>query len=91
MQDPSIGYEQREFLEELIRDVVKLPSKQRFAMICLLKDEIGTIFPLSEAFKHYGIDIQNINWPREASELHRSRSSLSVARKTLIKKYKRLV
>ncbi|MEO6888985.1 MAG: hypothetical protein ABI456_07175 [Ktedonobacteraceae bacterium] len=82
-QDPVRAFECKEFLEEIIARTVKLPDRQRYAMICVLKDEIDDTFPLVDVFKGYGIDIEPIHWPQEACELHRLRASLTFARKTL--------
>ncbi|MBA2678221.1 MAG: sigma-70 family RNA polymerase sigma factor [Ktedonobacteraceae bacterium] len=82
-QDPVLAFEQKEFLEEVIADIVKLPGRQRYAMICVLKDEIDDTFPLVDVFKGHGIDIEPIHWPQERCELHRLHALLTVARKTL--------
>ncbi len=81
--DPVLACELKEFLEEAIAGIVRLPDRQRYAMICVLKDEIDDTFPLVEVFKGYGIDIEPIHWPQETCELHKLRASLTVARKTL--------
>ncbi len=89
MQDPAIEFERKEFIAELIQDVLRLPPKQRYAMICVLKDEVAHIFPLEEMFLKHGMDIRNIHWPDDPAGLQKLRSLLVVARKTLrsLKKY----
>lgn len=83
MLDPALEYERKELITEVIEDVVKLPPKQRNAMICALKEEVGGTFPLVEAFEKYGMAIENINWPSDPIELHKLRSSLLAAQKKL--------
>ena len=83
MQDPALEFERKEFITEVIDDVLKLPPHQRYAMICTLKDELGDSLLLVEAFSKRGIDIGTINWPQDTVELQKLRSSLSVARKKL--------
>lgn len=85
--DPAKKYELREFISEIIDEVMQLPTRQRYVMICVLKDEVGQTFPLAEAFKKYGIDTTTIEWPDDPLESQRLRSLLSQARKTLRGKY----
>jgi DNA-directed RNA polymerase specialized sigma24 family protein len=85
--DPAEEYELREFINEIIDEVMQLPTRQRYAMICVLKDEVGQTFPLAEAFEKYGIDTTTIEWPGDPLELQRLRTLLSQARKTLRGKY----
>lgn len=87
MRDPAAEYELKEFLTEVIDEVVDLPTKQRYGMICVLKDEIGDTFPLAEIFLAQGIDIGPINWPEDPKELQRLRSLLTVARNKLREKF----
>lgn len=89
MRDPATEYELKEFITEIIEAVVQLPPKQRYAVICALKDEVEHTFPLAEVFRAQGIDIDSIHWPREPKELQRVRSLLSVARKTLREQFNR--
>jgi hypothetical protein len=90
-RDPAIEYEFKEFFTEVIDAVVQLPSKQRYIMICVLKEEVGSIFPLAEMFMKYGIDIAHINRPEDPNELQRFHSLLSVARRTLREKFCRSI
>jgi DNA-directed RNA polymerase specialized sigma24 family protein len=83
MQDPAVEFERMEFIAELIQDVLRLPPKQQYAMICMLKDEVAHSFPIAEIFLNHGKDITNINWPEEKSKLQSLRASISVARKKL--------
>jgi DNA-directed RNA polymerase specialized sigma24 family protein len=91
MRDPADEYELKEFVTEIVDEILQLPSKQKYVMICVLKDEIGHTFCLTEIFQEHGIDIEAIHWPREAKELQQLRSLLSVARRTLRKKFDRPV
>jgi DNA-directed RNA polymerase specialized sigma24 family protein len=81
--DPVAEYERKEMITEVIDDMLKLPAMQRYAMICVLKDEVGDTYPLEEAFRKHGINIKTINWPKDPVESQKLRSSLSVARKKL--------
>lgn len=83
MQDPALEFEYEELITEVIDDVLRLPHHQQYAMICLLKDEVGDTFPLVEEFAKHGVDIRTIDWPRDPLELHKLKSSLSPARRTL--------
>jgi DNA-directed RNA polymerase specialized sigma24 family protein len=83
MRDPVVEFERKEMIAEVVDDVLKLPTIQRYAMICMLKDEVGDTFPLVEIFAKHGIDIETINWPEDPLELQKLKSSLSVARKKL--------
>lgn len=79
----------KEFITAIIDEVVQLPPKQRYVMICVLKDEVGHSFPLIEISNKHGIDIVSIIWPRDPKELQRLRSLVSVARRTLREKFNR--
>lgn len=83
MQDPAIEYERKELITEVVDDVLKLPPHQQYAMICVLKDEVGDTFPLVETFRKHGVDIAIVDWPHKAAELQKLQSSLSVARRKL--------
>ncbi len=81
--DPVAEYERKEMITEVIDDVLELPAMQRYAMICVLKDEVGDTYLLEGAFRKHGIDIETINWPKDPVESQKLHSSLSVARKKL--------
>jgi RNA polymerase sigma factor (sigma-70 family) len=83
MQDPAFEYRYKELLVEIVNDVLKLPPRQRSAMICVLKDAVEDTALLAEALEQHGIDIGDISWPEDAVALQRLRSSLSIARKKL--------
>lgn len=83
MGDPAREYERKELLEEVIYEVTQLPPIQMKAMICMLRDEVGNIFPLAREFAKYSIDIRSTVWPDDRHEYQSWLSSLSVARKKL--------
>jgi DNA-directed RNA polymerase specialized sigma24 family protein len=89
MGDPANEYERKESISEIIDEVMQLPPKQQYVMICVLKDEVAHIFPLTDMFRKHGIEIMPITWPRDSKELQRLRSLLSVARRTLREKFNR--
>ncbi|HYB01154.1 MAG TPA: hypothetical protein VED37_13130 [Ktedonobacteraceae bacterium] len=91
MGDPAVEYELKEFISEIIDEVVQLPPKQQYVMICVLKDEVAHIFPLAELFSKHGIEITHVTWPQDPKELQRLRSLLSVARRTLREKFNRSI
>src|SRR6266446_7002199 len=63
IQDPVAQYERKELIEEVIDDILTLPPCQQRAMICTLKDEVGDVQILEEAFRKRGLDISTVNWP----------------------------
>ena len=81
--DPAHEYERKELLEEVISEATQLPPIQMKATICMLRDEVGNIFPLAEEFAKYRIDISSTFWPDDEHERQSWLSSLSVARKKL--------
>lgn len=83
MQDPALQFEQKEFIAEVVIDVLNLPCCQQRAMVCMLKDEVGDTPVLAEEFRKHGVDISTINWPTDPVELQSLKSSLSVARKKM--------
>jgi hypothetical protein len=87
--DPAAEYELKEFVTEIVDEILQLPSKQMYGMICVLKDEISPTFPLAEVLEEHGIDIDAIHWPQGAKELQSLRSLVATARKKLREKFKR--
>jgi len=87
MQDPAETLEQQEqadiALTEVVQAIVTLPDRQRYAMICSLKDRTDDLLALVETFRHYHLNVENIHWPKEKTEVHRLKASLSLARKKL--------
>ena len=82
-QDPSLEYDYKESLVSLVNDILQLPPCQQRAMICLLKDEVQDMPLLCEIFWEHGRDLHAVNWPQDAVELQRLRSSLTIARRKL--------
>lgn len=87
MQDPAEEYEQQEALRACVRraahDLLNLPTLQRKAMLCALKDRSNDTMPLIEVFTSMGIDVENIHWAGNQKQDKSLRSSLSIARKKL--------
>ncbi len=85
--DPTELFEQEEtyyhLITKLAQAVRALPPKQRYAMICALKDYSTGNVVFIEAFALCGIDIASTHWPKEQHELQSLRTSLSIARKKL--------
>ena len=85
--DPTQTIEEEEMLASyscnLPKHVVKLPPKQRHAMICALKEQVSDLLALVDMFQPHGIDVDSLAWPEEENERLSSRVSLSVARKKL--------
>ncbi len=87
MLDPAYEFEQMEVkkdcIAKIVREIISLPSQQRGAMICLLKDKVEDVQGFAEEFRKYGIAIDLISLPNEKRALRASRASLSVARKKM--------
>ena len=86
-QDPVYEVEERELLaaglKRVIPIILALPRRQRYAMLCTLKDQIDDIILLIDIFKEAGIDITTIHWPGDKDEVQRLKASLSASRKKL--------
>ncbi len=91
--DPANVFSQQQaFAECLIKltvDVMTLPAGQARAMICHLKDTVDDPQALNAAFKLYGVDIDEVNWPTDKRELQSSRTLLNLAKKKLRLRWKR--
>jgi len=87
LQDPARIVEKEELISEYIvriaRATLGLPPRQRFAMICMLKDILDDIVPLIDAFKVHAINIEEIHWPGKKEDVHTLKVSLSLARKKM--------
>lgn len=85
--DPSREIEQTEtvhyLLDRITATIHLLPPRQRYAIICSLKEQIDSLLALTLAFKKVGIDIEGIGWPEEKKELQSLKSSRTVAQKKL--------
>lgn len=87
--DPADEVEQSEEvstrLKEAIQAVLALPPRQRFAMICALRERVDNLTQLVDAFKVYKVDIEAIRWPTNKTEKQLLQSSLAPARKAVAK------
>ena len=85
--DPIEQFEQaeahRHLIKRLAQAILALPPKQRYAMICALKDYSIDNSALREIFALCGLDIASTHWPQEQRALQSLRTSLSIARKKL--------
>jgi DNA-directed RNA polymerase specialized sigma24 family protein len=86
-QDPAYEIEVRgidpDLLTKLAKAILALPPQQRQAMLFALKNRRYDAFPLINALKAYGVDIEAEDWPEEEHEVQLLRASLAVARKKL--------
>jgi DNA-directed RNA polymerase specialized sigma24 family protein len=87
MQDPLYIIEQEEQLEEraqmLAGAIGNLPRRQRWAMMCKLKEHIGDILPLIKYMPTSKKDIQLMIRPKGKKDAQRYAALLSVSRKKL--------
>lgn len=87
MQDPAWEIECQEEIEEcaeaLVRDIYALPARQRYAVICALREMISDVQPLEEAFLKIGLNFDSLHCSDEAKEIQRLRALLYIARKKL--------
>ena len=88
MRDPAYELDQKEIDAEWVKCVIhairRLPPCQRYAVTCLLNEQLDNIHPSFVAmFKDAGIDIEAARWPEDAAELRSLRTSLAIARKKL--------
>ena len=93
MPDPAEEVEQRmenlARLNEIIQAILKLPPRQREAMICLLQERVDDREQLIHAFKAHQVDIEAVHWPVEKKERHLMQASLTHARRALSKSLKK--
>lgn len=85
-QNPMINREQQElqnFIDEVIEQVIALPSCQRRAVLCLLKEHLDDTSLLAQALLEHNINLGNIDWPEDEWEKQRLCASLSIAQKKL--------
>jgi len=86
-QDPAneieFGEVDTNFLTKLMKAILTLPPRQKQALLYALKDCKDDAFPLINALKVYGMDIEAIDWPEEPGEVQLLKASLTVARKKL--------
>jgi len=75
-------------LEEVIQLVLALPTRQRLAMICSLKERVDDVIQLTASFKKHHVNIEPLHWPDEEVEKQALRASLTIARLKLARKIK---
>jgi len=87
MQDPAYEFEQEEKFNDCVvratEAVCELPARQRYALICSLKDKLDECLQLVASLKDRGQDIDEAKWPENKDDQQRLRASLSVSRKKL--------
>lgn len=90
--DPQEVVAQQEYERELLMKVggvvSKLPTCQKEAMICHLKEKIDNVLVLVDVFSEYDLHIQDMNWPVEKRELQSRKASVSPARRKVIEALK---
>ncbi len=86
-QDPLREIEQQEteqfYTQEAVHAISTLPTRQRQAMLCALKDKVDDLLAWVTMCKIYNMDMDVVEWPEEGQALQSMRSSVSAARKKL--------
>jgi RNA polymerase sigma factor (sigma-70 family) len=86
-QNPAEELEQREVLIEYttraVHLILKLPRRQRQAMIAALKERVADILLLQHIFSEHGVDITTETIIAGKKEKSRLQASLSIAQKKL--------
>ena len=86
-QDPSYELEQQEmeqfYRQEAVYAISTLPTCQRQAMLCALKDKVDDLLAWETMCKVHNMDIDEAEWPESGPALQRMKSSMSAARKKL--------
>jgi RNA polymerase sigma factor (sigma-70 family) len=89
MTDPAEVVEEQEQakdrMSEVADAVMKLPQRQRHAMICTLRDRIDDTLLLINAFKSHKCNVHEWQWPQKRKEKVLLQASLSYARHTLMR------
>ena len=75
--------EGEEFTQKVIQLILRLPPRQRDAIICLLLDQADDPAHLAELFKKYQLNVEVMQWPRSQTEKKLLQASLYIARQTL--------
>lgn len=90
MDDPAETVTQQieasDYLKSVIQAIVALPPRQRYAVICSLKERVDDLRQLIDAFRAYKVDIQTVQWPATKAEKQLLRASLPPAKKALAKR-----
>ena len=86
-EDPLSEIEQQEaeqyYRQEAAHAISDLPTRQRQAILCSLKDKVDDLLSWVNTCKDYNMDMDVIEWPEEGQALQSMRSSMSAARKKL--------
>ncbi len=86
-EDPLSEIEQQEaeqyYRQEAAHAISDLPTRQRQAILCSLKDKVDDLLVWVNTCKDYNMDMDVIEWPEEGQALQSMRSSMSAARKKL--------
>jgi RNA polymerase sigma factor (sigma-70 family) len=77
--------EDEEFMQKIIQLILRLPPRQRDAIICLLLDQADDPTRLAEMLKKYRPDVEVLPWPASKAEKKLLQASLYIARQTLAK------
>jgi DNA-directed RNA polymerase specialized sigma24 family protein len=87
MRDPADELEEQEVdpdrLKSLIDAVDSLPSRQQYALICRLKDNIDDTLILIHSLHNPKVDPAKVHWPEETADKQCLKASLSAVRKKL--------
>jgi DNA-directed RNA polymerase specialized sigma24 family protein len=87
MRDPSYEIEQEEMAKDCMLQMTEfveaLPPRQKYAIICSLKDRVDDLLQLIDTFMYHDIDIETVRWPTNKHDIQNLKASLSVARKKL--------
>ncbi len=87
MQDPAYEVEAQEIDSGTLRDITdtvnSLPSRQQYALICRLKDNLDDSLVLIDSLHNLEVDPEIVHWPEEKDDKQSLKASLSVVRKKL--------
>lgn len=82
--NPEQIAEQREkvadYLASTVEAILKLPPRQKQAMLCLIIDRFDDIEQLQETFERFHIPFDMYSWPEDKAEAQRLRASIYAAR-----------
>ena len=89
LSDPQEVVIEEERVSELMEfaapAISKLPPRQRLAMICKIKEEVGERIEVIDAFVDCFIEIEEFQWPEDEAEKTLLKASLPAARQNLLK------
>jgi RNA polymerase sigma factor (sigma-70 family) len=77
--------ESEEFTQKIIQLILRLPPRQRDAIICLLLDQADDPAHLAELFQKYQLNVEVLQWPNSQTERKLLQASLYIARQALAK------